>query len=94
MLVVCPPALFAWARLASTNEPGQRLRITGVVYMPDGTTLAKGVTLFLYQTDASGHYNAADDPFQPRLRGWLRTDHGGRDEIETIKPGICAQIGW
>ena len=82
-----PAGLSSRALLASSNEPGQRLRITGVVYLPDGTTPAVGVTLFLYQTDASGHYNLADDPFQPRLRGWLRTDPDGRYEIETIKPG-------
>ena len=82
-----PAELTSKAQLASSGEPGQRIRISGVVYMPNGTTPAAGVTLFLYQTDASGHYNLADDPFQPRLRGWLRTDSAGNYEIETIKPG-------
>jgi protocatechuate 3,4-dioxygenase beta subunit len=40
----------------------------------------------VYHTDSKGHYNAQDDPFQPRLNGWVRTDSDGRYEIRSIKP--------
>lgn len=82
-----PASISSTATIAVPSESGERMVITGTVYEPDGTTPAAGVILFLYHTDSSGHYNAADDPFDPRIRGWVRADALGRYQFETIKPG-------
>jgi protocatechuate 3,4-dioxygenase beta subunit len=82
-----PPKLSNVGTVAPRGEPGQALVIKGRAYEADGRTPAEGVVLFVYQTDASGHYNRQDDPFQPRLRAWLRTGPGGEYEIRTIRPG-------
>jgi protocatechuate 3,4-dioxygenase beta subunit len=62
------------------------MSISGVVYEPDGSP-AQGVVLFLYHTDASGLYSRPNDPLNPRLHGWVRTDRRGRYEFETVRPG-------
>jgi protocatechuate 3,4-dioxygenase beta subunit len=84
---VAPTAVTAVADIAPESEPGERMIIAGHVFGSDGRTALAGVTLFLYQTDATGHYNAKDDPFQPRLHGWVRTDKTGQYEFHTVKPG-------
>lgn len=70
-----------------SDEPGEPLAISGTIYLPDGTTPAKGIVLFVYHTDATGYYNKQDDASHPRLRGWMRTNADGRYEFRTIKPG-------
>ena len=82
-----PAPLTAEVSLALPAEPGERIEISGTVFQADGRTPAGSVVLFIYQTDATGHYNREDDPFQPRLRGWMRTGSDGRYKIRTIKPG-------
>lgn len=73
------------ARLAPPGETGGRLRVEGRVFAPDGTTPAAGVTVYAYQTDATGTYAASGRP--PRLRAWMRTDSDGRFAYDTIRPG-------
>jgi protocatechuate 3,4-dioxygenase beta subunit len=82
-----PSSISSAATIVSPSEPGQRIVISGVVYQPDSKTPAPGITLFLYQTDSSGHYNSRDNPFDPRIHGWVRTDESGHYQFETIKPG-------
>jgi protocatechuate 3,4-dioxygenase beta subunit len=72
--------------IAPSGEPGERIVISGRIFDADGKSPAPGVTLFVYHTDSKGHYNARDDPFQPRLHGWVRTDSNGRYEIRSIRP--------
>jgi protocatechuate 3,4-dioxygenase beta subunit len=73
------------AVLVEKDEPGEGLRVRGVIYRSDGTTPAAGVILYVYQTDLTGHYaRKRGDP--PRLRGWMRTDEKGRYEFTTIRP--------
>ena len=74
------------AVLVKAGEPGQKLRVRGTVYRPDGVTPAAGVILYAYQTDATGHY-ARLPARTPRIRGWVRTDPHGRFEFLTIRPG-------
>lgn len=82
------PATIAWqGAIAPPSEPGERLVVSGTIYQPDGTTPAPGITLFVYHTDSRGHYNTRDDPFDPRLYGWVRTGADGRYEFRTIRPG-------
>ena len=78
--------------IAGPEEPGQRIRIHGVVYQPDGRTPAEDVLLYLYHTDAEGVYatrgnETGNGRRHGHLRAWLRTDDGGRYEIRTIRPG-------
>ncbi len=42
--------------------------------------------MFVYHTDARGHYDPEDDPFAPRIRGWLRTGADGHYSFRTIRP--------
>lgn len=76
------------AVLAGTDEPGERLVLSGTVFAADGTTVVRGVTVYAYQTDVLGLYtpeNRQGTP--PRLRAWAATDGAGRYEFQTIKPG-------
>lgn len=72
--------------LAPPDEPGEPLLVRGRVFAPDGETPVPGVVLYLYQTDAEGHYSRSPRS-APRLRGWVRTDEAGRYEVRTIRPG-------
>jgi protocatechuate 3,4-dioxygenase beta subunit len=80
------------ATIVSPSEPGERLVISGTVYEPDGVTPAPETTVFVYHTDASGHYNSPDDALNPRLHGWVRTDADGRYEFRTIRPAPYPQL--
>lgn len=82
-----PSQLDSKARIAPEKEPGERLVISGTIYRADGRTPASDIVLFAYQTDTSGYYNKEDDAFNPRLRGWVKTDKNGRYEFRTIRPG-------
>jgi protocatechuate 3,4-dioxygenase beta subunit len=74
--------------LASADEPGQHLIITGTVYKSDGKTPLAGAVMYAYQTDAGGVYSRGTNSSRnPRLKGWLKTRADGRYEIRTIKPG-------
>jgi protocatechuate 3,4-dioxygenase beta subunit len=72
------------------GEPGEPMEMSGVIYQKDGRTPARGVILYVYHTDATGHYSPA--PGQTlgrrhgRLRGWMTTDPRGRYEFRTIRP--------
>lgn len=72
--------------LASKDEPGQQLIITGVIYGSDGTPL-EGVILYAYQTGADGRYNRPGEGDSPRIKGEVKTDSRGRYEIRTVRPG-------
>ncbi len=74
------------AVLAPKGEPGDPLRVRGVVYRPDGVTPAAGVILYAYQTDSKGRYIHMPSK-SPRIKGWMRTDAQGRFEFLTIRPG-------
>ncbi len=72
--------------VASKEESGERLTVSGKVFGKDGKPLA-GASVYVYQTDAKGLYTpGANDNRNPRLRGYMRTDEQGRYEFTTIKP--------
>lgn len=79
------------ADVASPNEPGDRLVLSGTVYKVDGATPAGGVVIYMHQTNAAGSY-AGGDPAQTwsrrhgRLRAWVKTDAEGRYRFNTVKP--------
>lgn len=57
-----PAEISSATTIASANEPGEPLAISGIIYQQDGKTPAQGMVLFLFHTDATGHYNQEDDP--------------------------------
>lgn len=82
-----PARLSSTSRIAPEREPGEPLVIDGRVYQRDGVTPAAGITVFAYQTDARGLYDAPGaPPHSWRLRGWALTDAEGRFQFRTIRP--------
>jgi len=80
------------SRIAPAGEPGERLRLSGLVSGADGKP-RPGVVVYAYHTDSSGIYpkpakslGKASDR-HGRLRGWALTDENGRYVFETIRPG-------
>lgn len=80
--------------IVSDKEPGEPLIISGRIFAPDGQTPLEGITLFVYQTDATGVYspNAGNgDNRNTRIHGAMKTSVDGRYEFRTIKPGSYPQ---
>ncbi len=77
--------------IVSDQEPGEPLNVSGTIYAPDGRTPVEGITLSVYQTDATGNYSSQStnggDNRNTRLHGSMRTNAEGRYEFRTIKPG-------
>jgi protocatechuate 3,4-dioxygenase beta subunit len=75
-------------QLAKREEPGEPLVIYGRVIDRNTNQPIQDASLFLYQTDSSGIYNAAGGPdVQARIRGTLQTNESGCFKIKTILPG-------
>lgn len=77
--------------LPDFNEPGPRMVISGIVYKPDGKTPAKGVVLYVYHTDQTGHYTNRDKEKawagrHGYIKGWLKTNDKGQYKFYTLKP--------
>ncbi|WP_394706969.1 hypothetical protein [uncultured Erythrobacter sp.] len=79
------------ATMASPSEPGERMRIEGIILNSDGRTPAAGVVVYAHHTNANGLYanGSAESEWSQRhgrLRAWVRTDADGRYAFNTIKP--------
>jgi protocatechuate 3,4-dioxygenase beta subunit len=75
------------AQIAPAGEPGERLVVSGTIFAPDGKTPLKGITLYVYQTDATGRYSTSGgDNRNTRLHGSMLTNAEGRYEFASIKP--------
>ncbi len=76
--------------IVSATEPGEPLIVTGAIYAPDRRTPLEGMSLWVYHTDATGHYSplsqSGGDNRNTRLHGLMQTNHEGRYEFHTIKP--------
>jgi transcriptional regulator GlxA family with amidase domain/protocatechuate 3,4-dioxygenase beta subunit len=78
--------------LAIAGEPGQALRVSGVVRDDSGRAV-RGALLYVFHADSHGQYTR-DKPMDERharLFGYLRTDAEGRYEFLTIRPGGYAK---
>jgi len=81
-----PPTMSPKITITSKDEKGEPLIMSGTIFQPDGVTPAEGIVLYVYHTDATGYYSKDDDPYNPRLRGWMKTGSDGKYEFRTIKP--------
>lgn len=83
---IAPPTMSPKITITSKDEKGEPLIMSGTIFQPDGVTPAEGIVLYVYHTDATGYYSKDDDPYNPRLRGWMKTGKDGKYEFRTIKP--------
>ena len=76
--------------IASPNESGERMEISGTIYRRDGKTPATNIILCVYHTDSRGYYSPSDTQTvakrQGHLRGWIITNEKGQYKFETIRP--------
>jgi protocatechuate 3,4-dioxygenase, beta subunit len=79
----------SWSiKVVPENEPGEPLIVSGTIYSPDGKQPLEGITLYVYQTDATGVYTTSGgDNRGTRIHGVMRTNAQGQYEFRTIKPG-------
>ncbi len=73
------------------GELGEKLIISGTVYLPDGKTPAKDIIVYVHHTNNEGVYPKIGDEkgngqYHGYLRGWMKTDLNGKYEFETIRP--------
>lgn len=78
--------------LPGYNEAATKIKVSGVVYQPDGRTPAEGVILYVYQTNEAGTYptQGTETDWAARhgyVRGWVKTGRDGRYTFYTQKPG-------
>ena len=86
-----PKNLSRETTIADSKEPGEPLAISGTVYQADGKTPARDVILYVYQTDAKGHYSPTPGATgltrrNGHLRGWMKTDERGQFKFHSVKP--------
>ncbi len=79
--------------LPGFNENGAKIKVTGTIYQNDGRSPAKGIILYLYQTDQNGIYNNKYEKSDwsnrhGYIRGWVKTDADGKYTFYTLKPGV------
>lgn len=74
-------------RIASADEPGERMEISGQVWLGKRRIPLARTRIIVYHTNAEGRY-AKDGSGYPGayLCGVLSTDSDGRYRIETIRP--------
>ena len=84
VFVGMPDDLTSEERIAPPDEPGEPLRIEGVVIDDEGRPVP-GIVVYAYHTDAEGIYPAGTTR-HGRLRGWARTDTEGHYRFDTIRP--------
>lgn len=73
--------------LAWEKDGVDLMKISGIVYQPDGKTPAPNTLIYFYHTDAEGYYGRGSDEHKHgRYRGWMLTRKDGRYAFVTIKP--------
>ena len=86
------PNTISWkTTIPSTEEPGEKLIISGTIYRSDGKTPAKDVIVYVYHTNIKGIYpkkgnEKGNGKYHGYLRGWMKTNSMGHYEFETIRP--------
>jgi protocatechuate 3,4-dioxygenase, beta subunit len=81
------PADVSWrTALATSQDEGEPMVISGTIFQSDGKTPAPNVLIYLYHTDAHGIYGRAGQHKHGKHRGWMLTDEKGRYEFSSIRP--------
>lgn len=81
-------------RIATADEPGTPMTITGRVYRGSEKTRVAGARLLAFQTDNEGYYSIGGmDERNARLCGVVRTADDGSYRFETIRPAHYATGG-
>jgi len=81
------PGDVSWrTKLATVDDKGDRILISGKIYKADGKTAAANTLIYLYHTDVHGIYGRDGQHRHGRHRGWMMTDEQGRYEFESILP--------
>jgi protocatechuate 3,4-dioxygenase beta subunit len=76
-------------KMVAHSEPGERMIISGTIYLPDGKTPAKNAILSVWHTDSKGFYIAGGGGAgeeHPRIHGRMKTGADGKYEFQTIRP--------
>lgn len=78
--------------IPSTDEPGEKMKLSGTVFLADGKTPASNVIVYFYHTNSNGIYPTHGDETgwgkrHGYLRGWIKTNADGKYEVNTIRPG-------
>lgn len=73
------------------GELGDKLIISGTIYLPDKKTPAKDIIVYVHHTNKEGIYpkvgnEKGNGQYHGYLRGWMKTDSLGKYEFETIRP--------
>ena len=76
------PIRDAFSSLVTSGMAGDRLNLSGVVYLEGCQTVLAGAVVEIWQVDAQGNYDLSGYT----LRGGVRTDSNGAYAIETILP--------
>lgn len=84
VFVDMPASLSSHGEIATQEEPGERLLVTGTVHNLDNTPAAN-VIVYAYQTNALGVYPKGKTQ-HGKLRGWAKTDTSGKYSFKTIRP--------
>lgn len=69
------------------EEPGQRIKVHGILVDERTNQPLEGVLVELVQTDAQGKYFEEESLWNPRLFAYLKTNAKGVFDIKTILPG-------
>jgi protocatechuate 3,4-dioxygenase beta subunit len=80
-------------QIAPDTVAGERIKVLGVVYQPDGKTPAVNIKMYFYHTNNYGKYGKLGTEVKTShawwhgyCRSWLKTNAKGEYEINTIKP--------
>ena len=81
------PENVSWTTtLSNEKDKGESMEISGMVYQPDGKTIAPNTLIYLYHTDFEGYYGRGSSEHKHgRYRGWMLTDKEGRYLLRSIK---------
>lgn len=71
-----PSGLSHVANIASKDEPGERIWISGIIYESDGKTPAKNVLMYFYHTNAKGIYAKRGDEPRDSYAWWHGYNRG------------------
>lgn len=93
-----PDKITASDTSAGWDQDGQKILLTGTVYLCDRQTPASNILLYYYHTDTGGRYHPKEGvresmPYNSLgqthgyIRGWVRTDRNGHYSIYTVLPG-------